>query len=58
MAAFAALPVAPDPAETNEAMRLCTENKTEVIWVSKGAPRFYAAGPAAQEPERVLIRFR
>lgn len=41
---------------THEAMKLCGENGTLVIWVGEGGTRFYGAAHAQQDPIMVLLQ--
>lgn len=53
-AAFAALLLEPGASITHEAVKLCAENRTALLWVGEGGTRLYAASLPHSNPERLV----
>jgi CRISPR-associated protein Cas1 len=53
-ATFAALLLEPGTSITHEAVKLCAENRTALLWVGEAGTRLYAAALPHAHPERLL----
>lgn len=53
-AAFAALLLEPGVSVTHEAVKLCAENSTALLWVGEAGTRLYAASVPHANPERQI----
>jgi len=53
-AAFAALLLEPGVSITHEAVKLCAENRTALLWVGEAGTRLYAASLPHANPERLV----
>lgn len=54
--AFACLLIEPGVTITHEAVKLCAENNTLLIWIGEGGTRIYSVGLVSSNPERLITQ--
>lgn len=52
--AFASLLIEPGVSVTHEAVKLCAENNTLLIWIGEGGTRIYSVGQFTSNPKRLI----